>query len=293
MAKVKVAAVVRASLRNLWALSLLRCLACTMLWTRGGSFTQARATAMANWFYKHGNKEIGPIDEPTMYAWVRAGVVGRAHLIRSDRSVEWRRADECLGEMYPNSRAPDLLASIAAPYFESEGLCFFPVVDVVDGCCRISMFYQNRFSGHCCAEISLWAVPSFWLRSPNKKILTFDIDCMGGEYGVVSQFYGIKSRWQGRRAEFEIEGKASYPDGKGDVLRYEIGLEADRKGVRYDIYRVVVAIISMGHVLLGRASGKVCLALPDGVAEEVPEEWPAQGEILWTMDEIAAQQVEK
>ena len=243
---------------------------------------------MANWFYKHGDGEIGPIDEQTMYAWVKAGSIRRAHLIRSDRSPEWRRADEWLGEMYPNSRAPDLLAKIATNYFESDGLCFFPVVDVVDGFCRISMLYQNRCSGHCRAEISLRAVPNFWLRSPNKKILVFDIDCKGGEYGVVSQFYGIKSWWQGKTAEFQVEGKASYPDGKGDLLRIEKGQQVESKTFGSEILRLLVAILTRGHVILDDGVSKVHLALPPNVAEEVPEEWPPQSEVLWTMDEVAA-----
>lgn len=284
------AAGVRRLFRILSALSLVLCLVCTMLWMCGGSFTLARATAMANWFYKHGDAEIGPIDERTIRAWVKGGSIARSQLVRSDASAEWQRADVCFSDLFPKSKAPDLLAQVAARYFECDGLCFFPVLDVVDGYCRANLFYQNRFSGNCRAEVSLSAVPNFWSRSANKKTLVFEINCSGGEYGVVSRFCGINSRWQGKTEEFNIEGKATYPQGKGDLLRIERGLSAQGTETSDTVLLGLLAIISLGHLMVHHESARVCLALPDGVPEEVPDDWPQDAEILWTMDEAATQQ---
>jgi hypothetical protein len=47
---------------------------------------------MSNWYYKQGEKAVGPIEEPIFLEWVRTGAVGPKQLVRSDEMQDWQEA---------------------------------------------------------------------------------------------------------------------------------------------------------------------------------------------------------
>jgi len=53
--------------------------------------------------------------------------------------------------------APDLLPDVADNYFERDGLCFAPKIDVRAGLCWFHVYFQNRYDRPCRGTISFYS----------------------------------------------------------------------------------------------------------------------------------------
>lgn len=237
-----------------------------------------------NWFYENNGRTIGPIDEQTMQSWVRSGLIAQTQNVKSEESAQWRRAEECFGDLFPKSKAPDLLADISQNYFECDGFCFTPVLEAQNRMCRVNLYYQNRYSHPCHADITLRPFPDYWGRRAARKPLVFKIDCAGGEYGVIRQYYGIKVGYQGKQVRFKLGGKSSWPKGQGELLRLKKGLNAEEMDSSWMLFQALLTLIGL-HI--SHSSAGLDVELPNNVADTVQDNLPPEREILWTMDQLA------
>ena len=237
---------------------------------------------MVMWFYKNGNKSIGPIDEGTMRDWIKQGSIAPSQMVRADGSDDWQRADGCFQDLMSTSKVPDLLADIAGIYFECDGLCFKPVLDTAVGKCRVNLYYQNRYNRDCRAQITLTPCPrGFWPRQTGMPPLTIEMNCAGGEFGFVRRLYAVPRDFQGKEMVFDLSGEATYPSGKGDMIRFRSGLRVlEREDTAVGIFRLLAVF---GGIIITRKPAKMAINLPKGVAEVVPEGYPPAKEILWSL----------
>ena len=64
---------------------------------------------MTKWFYKHGDKASGPVDELALREWIKQKSVRPEQLIRREGEEQWQRADsfpELWGEYAPPAPQP-------------------------------------------------------------------------------------------------------------------------------------------------------------------------------------------
>lgn len=232
---------------------------------------------MTRWYYENGGRSVGPMEEAVLRGWVSSGALTAGHLVRPESGTEWQRADIAFPEDVPRDREPDFLADICFPYFDAEGFCFAPVFDVADGRWRVSLFYQNRFSNPCRAEVAFRPASDFLGRCATKGPLRFRVACAGGEFGIVRQTFGLNRRWQGTQATFFVQGKARYADSTGVALRLKKGLDAQRPSTGSSL---LLALLTLGHLMVYDTPAKIAVNLPAGVAEGVIELQP-EAQTLW------------
>jgi hypothetical protein len=182
------------------------------------------------------------------------------------------------------AQAPDILKERleeGAPLFESDGMTFAPRFEVRDGVWWLDVFYQNRFTGGCRADVSVVPMEGW---SPKGAVevppVVADIDCAGGEVGVVSYACPIAAKWQGKLMIYDVYAHADYPGGRGEQLREEAGRRVG--GPTAGDAVATAALLMVGHVhIRGPRAGKMELRLPEGVAETLPDGLEPQQQTLW------------
>jgi hypothetical protein len=179
-------------------------------------------------------------------------------------------------------QAPDILGERFSPdaCFDIEGLCFLHRFDVAEGMFWLEIYYQNRFTGPCSAAFDVAPMEGF----PPMHV---SFECEAGEVGVIRQPWAVPRDRQGTIMIFDVYAKATYPLGRGEMIRPEL---AERRlgagGNETAKMAVAAAMLMVGHVHLpaGPRGGKVELRLPENVAETIPPEIQQRREILWRID---------
>src|SRR5262249_25999603 len=118
--------------------------------------------------------------------------------------------------------------------------------------------------------------------------LLIKVDCSGGEFGVVRQFCGINPGKQGKVAGFTVNGKSAYPDGKGEMLRIERGLNAEKEDPALSCMRIILGVMTLGFMILLQKPAKTFFALPRNVAEQSPPHASPETGVLWTIPQELA-----
>lgn len=184
---------------------------------------------------------------------------------------------------FRKDKAPDLLRGISKRYFECDGLCFAPVFEVVDGRCRISIFFQNRYRNRCECDVQIDPPERhFWVGRIAMPSVKLQVGCGGGEFGVIRTFYPIPEEYQGRTMAFDIGARTRYPEGRGELLRFSEGLRVgapkSRGSALVSLLAVFVGVIYMP------GSAKIVASLPRDVAADGPTDSATPPEILWSLD---------
>jgi hypothetical protein len=112
-------------------------------------------------------------------------------------------------------------------YFERDGLCFAPVIEILDGVCWISIYFQNRYASPCTCGIQLLPPRrAFWVGRHNLPPIHAVIHCPGAAFGVTRRPYPVDKKYQGKPWRFDVYGNTQYPQGKGRMLRFRDGIPA-------------------------------------------------------------------
>lgn len=178
---------------------------------------------------------------------------------------------------------PDLLSEVTRTYFERDGLCFAPGFSVVDGLCYVSVFFQNRYSGACTCKIILHPPKRSFSMSSDLPAAEIDVQCGGGEFGVVRIPYSVPARYQGRQLTYTVGARTRYPQGAGQLLRFRPGLRCGAtSNTAHSL--LTVALIPLG-VFHYHRSARVTLKPPAVSSPLLAESEPATiTEILWRPD---------
>jgi len=211
-----------------------------------------------------GSVGVWIVDRPsgTVWAWrigLAMGVIATAFL--------WYRADNT------KEKLPDLLAQTirSFSYFEREGLCFAPVVQVQlkEGTCWIAMFFQNRYAGPCSCRVEMLPpLRPLWVGRYNLPPINAELHCPGGAFGVCRFPYAFPARYQGRKWRFDVYASTKYPQGRGEMLRFRAGIFAG----------------SRDFFTLTSARGHCRIYLPSGVTNDIATATEPTTQILWQPD---------
>jgi len=174
---------------------------------------------------------------------------------------------------------PDALVGYS-PFFERNGFCFVPQLNVRDGLCWFDVYFQTRWSGNCQAE--LYFIPMEGMSSDgNHQVqpISVKIECAGGEVGVVKIPYPIGESWQGKIMIYDVAARTTYPDGKGDILRGREGTPVGEPSS--DLREALKAAKILIAPMRMTKDAIVEFQLPIGVQSANPPDAIIQTEMLW------------
>ena len=123
-------------------------------------------------------------------------------------------------------RFEDELQNAVGPlYFETDGLCFMPVVRIDDsGAAELSLYYQNRFENLAYAVVHLRTAEECFVIKEGMKDVHLAFTCGGGDFGVIHQPIRVPPRLRGQVVNVEMAAATRYPRSHGSRVRSHSGM---------------------------------------------------------------------
>ena len=179
-------------------------------------------------------------------------------------------------------KAPDLLARISARYFERDGFCFSIVPHISNRQCSMQVFFQNRFSNRCEAQILIRPTSSFFSATVNLPDIALGISCGPGEFGCSTIPWAIPEKLQGKQISLSLYAGVKYPNGRGGLLRYRDGMRVG--SVSTDVWRegLQIAGAVVGALVISRPA-RINIILPKDVISEMQDSIIAETKVIWKL----------
>ncbi len=122
-------------------------------------------------------------------------------------------------------KLPDHLKEVLGGiYYETDGLCFMPIVRANGDQAELSLYYQNRFEN--LVEVIVHFRPpedSFVIRPGLRDIhIAFRAD--GGDFGVIHQPIAVPQHLQGQVIDVQLAAASYYPRSHGARWRRAAGM---------------------------------------------------------------------
>jgi hypothetical protein len=180
--------------------------------------------------------------------------------------------------------APDFFAGVPQ-FFEKNGFAFLVGTEVVDNTCYLLVTFQNRYQRAC--EASVLVRTSERLLAPQRHLpdARISISCGPAAFGKVCIPWPIPARLQGKNVLVDVTARTKYPQGRGKMLRYRVGLEVGTApgSIVFDLIKPLGVLIGV-H---GGTAARTELSLPENVASTpiVPTE--KHERVIWKLgDEV-------
>ncbi len=117
-----------------------------------------------------------------------------------------------------------LKEALGGIYYETDGLCFLPIVRMNGDQAEISVYYQNRYEGPAQAVVHLRPPEDSFVIKAGMRDVHFAFKADGGDYGVIHQPIAVPRHLQGEVIEVQLAAASHYPRAHGARLRREAGL---------------------------------------------------------------------
>lgn len=173
---------------------------------------------------------------------------------------------------YEDKLEDDLARRTMGHYYERDGLCFAPMVRVVehagDPQAEISVYYQSRYAAPCEAVIHLRPPAGTIYSHKGARDVHLAFTVPPGACGVIHQPVAVPYEHQGAALDIELAAAVHWPRGHGDCLR-------SREGQPCGTFEVdwALAFRRSSHELGGKIELKnprrVQLTMPENVRVEM------------------------
>jgi len=188
--------------------------------------------------------------------------------------------------------AHDYLRSRTGTYFNRDGFCFAFVATAVDGIAYLDAYFQSQRDKPCVGRIALRPARGFFMTRAKIESITYEIECPAAGFGFARIAVPISEKLQGKAQSFEVGASVSYPDGKGERLRFHDGvfLRSNTNFGNSFGTALTVAGAATGSLILSKpATAKI--ELPLGVAEDVPDCLAPEINVLWQLGDPPIEEV--
>lgn len=179
--------------------------------------------------------------------------------------------------MLLEDRMPDNLSQMAGPfYYETDGLCFLPVVRMGrDGQAELSIYYQNRFDSPVAAVVHLRPPMDSFVIRPGMRDAHFAFRADGGDFGVIRQPIAVPRHLQGEIVNVQLAAASYYPRGKGARLRSRKGLPCGSLHVDWGGSAFKTGVHEVSGEIELRSPTTLHLCMPEDAAAGVAQrhEW--------------------
>lgn len=179
----------------------------------------------------------------------------------------------------------DYLRDAFGTYFNRDGFCFAVRPCEREGRAFLDLYYQLQFEGPCTAQVWLrhkvkWAQQG----APTIDPLVCQVHCPPGGLGVVRFPIAIPEELQGKSQSFEVGAAVTYPQGKGERLRFHDGvwLRSDSAFQMAFDTALTLAGAAAGTIVLSKPATTVLL-LPQGVESRLPADQTPEVETFWKL----------
>jgi hypothetical protein len=162
---------------------------------------------------------------------------------------------------------PDLLARRVRGYFERDGLSFAFVPTVRDGVCWMQLYFQNRYTNPCRADVVMRPpVKTLGVRRLPLHTIETDVECDGAAFGVKQIPWPIPASMQGQKVRCEVGCATEYVGGRGKLVRFREGIRSSPPS---------------GSLTNVGTPSTFEFTLPEHVAERLPPGVTPVLEVLW------------
>ena len=179
---------------------------------------------------------------------------------------------------------PDMLAELVGGYYERDGLCFAPHLQVSGDLCWFTVYCQNCYSERIVGQISFLPLEGMSTAGAHDvPPITVDVNIEGGDVSAVSVPYPIARAWQGKLVVYNVVAKATHPLGRGRVIRSGQGSPVGEPTRQLSMGEQVVQAVRE-HLIplsgLRLTPGAFEARLPEDVSDHV-QEMTARRELLY------------
>lgn len=185
---------------------------------------------------------------------------------------------------YQRDKAPDFLSAYTKKYFDRDGFCFFLRAVEKEGDCVLQVLYQNRYSEPSRARIAIRPARELFMRSKIEAV-GIDIECEPAAFGVAEVAMPVPEKYQGKAQRFEVGASVTYPNGKGEMLRYRDGIVIRGDATFNNAFGAALsaAALAGGSIVLS-SPASVNFTLPAGVSSDLNDRhMVARLETLWRL----------
>jgi hypothetical protein len=176
--------------------------------------------------------------------------------------------------------APDFFAGVPQ-FFEKDGFAFLVGTEVVDNTCHLLVTFQNRYERPCKASIVVRT--SERLLAPQRHLpdAKISISCGQAAFGKASIPWAIPAALQGRNVLVDVTARTNYPQGRGRMLRYRVGLEVGTApgSIVFDLIKALGVLVSV-H---GGTAARTELLLPKNIASTPVTTTASYEKVIWKL----------
>ena len=178
----------------------------------------------------------------------------------------------------------DYLRTQTGTYFNRDGFCFAFVVTPIDGIAFMDAYFQTQYDKPSVGRIALLPARGFFLTRANIDAITFEVECPPAAIGFARIAIPLPAKLQGKRQSFEVGASVRYPEGKGRRVRFHDGvfLRSNTEFGNSFGTALTIAGAATGSIVLSKPA-TTTVALPAGVAEDVPQGLAAETKVLWQL----------
>jgi hypothetical protein len=180
----------------------------------------------------------------------------------------------------------DYLRPLTGTYFNRDGFCFAFVVTANDGIAFMDAYFQSQYDKPSLGRVALRPGRGFFMTRVKIDAVTFEIECPPAGFGIVRIAVPIPGELQGKRQTFEVGASVRYPEGKGRRIRFHDGvfLRANSNFGNSFGTALTIAGAATGTIVLSKPA-TATIALPTGVAEDIPDNVAPEIKLLWQLGE--------
>lgn len=175
----------------------------------------------------------------------------------------------------------DYLKDQFGTYFNRDGFCFVLSPSVIDDIMYFDAWFQSQYDQRSIGQIALRPSRGFFLNRASIDTIVYYIECPPAGFGVTRIAVPVPLMLQGKKQAFEIDASVTYPDGKGQRVRFHDGVflrSNTNFGSAVNTAIVVAGALTGQFVFSNPATIK--LTIPIGVVEGLPQQIPPQTEIF-------------
>lgn len=119
---------------------------------------------------------------------------------------------------------PDQLSElVGTQYFETDGVCFFPVIRNAEAGPELSIYYQNRFENPASVIVHLKPIGDSFVVIPNATDIHIAFTVGGGDVGIIHQPIFVPDLIKGEIVELHMAAASHYSRSHGGKMRRNEG----------------------------------------------------------------------
>jgi hypothetical protein len=181
--------------------------------------------------------------------------------------------------------APDYLYQKCGSYFAAGGFAFQIQPRECEGRCQLVTYFQNQTDKPLVASVGLQPALGFFLNRATIPVISFEVPCEAGAYGMAAIPFAVPSKYQGKSQSFDVGVAVKHLAGRGKNLRNRDGIPVGtlkKTDLDSAMIHIAARTLLVGQISIDNPA-QLTLKLPSNVSEELPLPALAEIQTLWKL----------